>query len=292
MPRTPSRAPYVPPPSSPSGRLWRRRGALRRRVSGQRPDRGGLPRQRPGDARRRRSRAGRGRGPLDARLRAGASRLARNVGLRALQLRLLPLRGGVQRALPHLRGARPPLGPRARPRAGADRRPGRRQKLPGGDAGGLDAVLRGDPGRHVGRLLLRIRPHGAGPRPILQTDHPTGVVFATDLSLLVPGFLSGGLLLRRRRPWGYVVSALVLVKASTYGPALIAMSAFSFAAGEGSDPFLPLWAFLTAGCLVACAFLLGNMRSGKNRAGRTLGDAEAASQRRIGAREEGRGRRV
>jgi hypothetical protein len=103
---------------------------------------------------------------------------------------------------------------------------------------------------------------GQVPSPITQTGHPTGVVFATDLSLLVPGLLAGGLLLWRRQPWGFVLGAVMLIKGSTYGPALLVMSAFSASAGSGSDPFLLLWVVLTIGCLVAAGLLLGNMRSG------------------------------
>jgi hypothetical protein len=98
------------------------------------------------------------------------------------------------------------------------------------------------------------------PTPITQTGHPTGVVFATDLTLLVPGLLAGGLLLWRRRSWGFVLSAIMLIKACTYGPALIVMSIFAASAGSGSDPFLLLWVVLTAGCLIAAGLLLGNMR--------------------------------
>jgi hypothetical protein len=101
---------------------------------------------------------------------------------------------------------------------------------------------------------------GQVPVPITQTGHATGVIFATDLSLLVPGLLAGGLLLWRRRPWGFVLGAVMLTKGATYGPALLAMSAFSANAGSGSDPFLLLWVVLTAGCLLAAGLLLGNMR--------------------------------
>jgi hypothetical protein len=106
---------------------------------------------------------------------------------------------------------------------------------------------------------------GQVPAPITQTGHPTGVVFATDLSLLVPGLLAGGLLLCRRRPWGFVLSNVILIKACTYGPALVVMSAFSTSTGSGTDPFLLLWVVLTIGCLLATGLLLVRMGSATGR---------------------------
>jgi len=53
---------------------------------------------------------------------------------------------------------------------------------------------------------------GVIPIHITQTGHPTGVVFATDLSLLIPAVLLSGIMLWRRKPWGYVLSAVVMIK--------------------------------------------------------------------------------
>ena len=101
---------------------------------------------------------------------------------------------------------------------------------------------------------------GIVPQPILQTGHPTGVVFATDLSLLVPAMALGGVLLWRRKNWGYALSAIVLIKACTYGLAMITMSVFTYIELGTVDPFIMLWIFLSAGCLASCGLLLGNMR--------------------------------
>ena len=43
---------------------------------------------------------------------------------------------------------------------------------------------------------------GQVPEPVVQTGHPTGVVFATDLSLLVSTLVLGAVLLWKRHPWG------------------------------------------------------------------------------------------
>src|ERR1044071_3908928 len=66
---------------------------------------------------------------------------------------------------------------------------------------------------------------GRIPTDILVTGHPTGVVYATDLSLLMPAMILGAVLLWKRRPWGYLLSAVLLFKGITYGLALVAMSA-------------------------------------------------------------------
>jgi len=102
---------------------------------------------------------------------------------------------------------------------------------------------------------------GQVPPSILQTDHPTGVVFATDLSLLIPAMILGSTLLRKRQPWGFVLATIVLIKASTYGLAMIAMSVYTYVDLGTVDSLFPLWAVLSLGCLISCGLLLGNMKS-------------------------------
>jgi hypothetical protein len=101
---------------------------------------------------------------------------------------------------------------------------------------------------------------GVIPQSIAQTDHPTGVVFATDLSLLIPALFFSAVLLWRKQSWGYVLSAIVLVKATAYGLALLIMSVVTFIKQGQIDPFIVLWSILTFGCLLALTFLLGNMK--------------------------------
>jgi hypothetical protein len=103
---------------------------------------------------------------------------------------------------------------------------------------------------------------GQIPADIVQTGHPTGMVYALDLSLLVPNLVLAGTWLWQRRPWGYVLASVMMVKGATYALALIAMSPFAAAAGvPGAWDLAALWAVLGAGCTVAAGVLLMNCRS-------------------------------
>jgi hypothetical protein len=96
---------------------------------------------------------------------------------------------------------------------------------------------------------------GQVPSDIVQTGHPTGVVYATDLALLMPAIVLAAVLLWRRRPWGYVLSAVLMVKGLTYPLALIAMSVIGT-----WDPLTPAYAFFWVLSAVALGLLLWNLR--------------------------------
>jgi len=89
------------------------------------------------------------------------------------------------------------------------------------------------------------------PEQVTESGHPTGVVFALDLTLIVPLALLAWYGLGHRRAWGYAAAAVMLVKAATYGLALMAMGLFSYRAGQDVSWFLEeLWALVAAGGLV------------------------------------------
>jgi hypothetical protein len=103
---------------------------------------------------------------------------------------------------------------------------------------------------------------GQVPQAVVDSGHPTSVVFAVDLSLLLPAMVLGAVWLWKRQPWGYVLGVILNVKATTYALALIAMTAFAANAGvPGAWDLAPLWAFLGAGNLIASVLLLRNMQS-------------------------------
>ena len=100
------------------------------------------------------------------------------------------------------------------------------------------------------------------PEFIVQVDHPTSVVFALDLSLVVLFLILGAVWLWKRRAWGYVLASILCVKGTVYMLALVVLSTGAMTAGFPSvSAELPLWGLLSLGFLLASLFLLGNVRT-------------------------------
>lgn len=98
---------------------------------------------------------------------------------------------------------------------------------------------------------------GQVPDDITRTGHPTGIVYALDLTLLVPSVMTAAIWLWCGRRWGHALGIVVCIKATTYSIALIAMSYFADRAGiAGAWDLTALWAALGAGTLVSAILLL------------------------------------
>jgi hypothetical protein len=104
---------------------------------------------------------------------------------------------------------------------------------------------------------------GKVPQAIAQTGHPTGVIYATDLAFLMPAIVVGAVLLWQRKPWGYVLGTIVMLKGVTYPLALVAMVVFSLLANTGYDELLPVYIFFLVGSVIALGLLLRNLQPGK-----------------------------
>jgi hypothetical protein len=91
-------------------------------------------------------------------------------------------------------------------------------------------------------------------------DAPS-LIFALDLSVVVPTSIVAAALLWQRRPWGYVLGAIMLVKAATYGLALCLSTAFvaGFRASGHWDPLLPFYGFIALGGLAGSYALLRHL---------------------------------
>jgi hypothetical protein len=121
-------------------------------------------------------------------------------------------------------------------------------------------------GMWIGQWLAFVA-SGQVPAAILASGSTTSIVFALDLSLIVPGMALGAIWLWQRRPWGYVLGAVMILKGVTYTLALIAMAAFSAYVTGAWDALTVLWVILCIGCLLSCGFLLGNMDTEKRPVG-------------------------
>jgi len=94
------------------------------------------------------------------------------------------------------------------------------------------------------------------PIGITQTDHPTGVVFATDLSFLVSTLIVGAILLWKRNFWGYVISIITLTKSMLYPLVLVIGGTMAYNKTGAWDNLMPVYIILWIGCLIAFGFLI------------------------------------
>jgi len=101
---------------------------------------------------------------------------------------------------------------------------------------------------------------GKIPQTVIDSGHPTAVVFATDLSILIPAIALGAILLWKKRAWGYILSTVMMVKATTYGTGLIIMGMITYMDIGVKDSMLPLWVLLTLGCILSLIGLIKNLR--------------------------------
>lgn len=103
------------------------------------------------------------------------------------------------------------------------------------------------------------------PVGITQTDHPTGVVFATDLSFLVSTLIVGAILLWKRKVWGYLISIITLTKCMLYPLVLVIGGTIAYQKTGSWDSLMPGYILLWIGCLLAFGFLIKGIDSKENR---------------------------
>lgn len=114
-----------------------------------------------------------------------------------------------------------------------------------------------------GAQTLNFMVTGQLPQSNIDSGHTTNIVFALDLALLVPGLVLAATWLWQRRPWGYILGAMMLVKGTIYPMALIGMAIFYYDATGIWDPLAWFWIVFTAVSLIASATFFGNIESGR-----------------------------
>lgn len=100
---------------------------------------------------------------------------------------------------------------------------------------------------------------GTVPELVERTGHPTNVVYALDLSIVVPLSVLTSVWLWQRRKWGYLLAGLLLVKGITYGLVLTVNSIILFVTDQGGDSLLPFYLFVVLGGVGSLALLLRHM---------------------------------
>jgi hypothetical protein len=107
---------------------------------------------------------------------------------------------------------------------------------------------------------------GTVPPSVVQFGTPTNIVHVFDLAIVLPAMVMAALMLLRDRPWGYVWSGVLLVKAATIGLWILAMTWFSSLRGYPAPIGVTIFFAILAGLSIwlAGAYLarLDSSRSG------------------------------
>ena len=103
---------------------------------------------------------------------------------------------------------------------------------------------------HIGLSLSYVFT-GNVPDIIKNVGHPTNVIAALDLSMVVPVALFGGISLIKKQPWGYVLAVVWNFKGFIYMTALTSAAVVSYLNGAtASLSELFLWVPIAIGCVI------------------------------------------
>jgi hypothetical protein len=101
-------------------------------------------------------------------------------------------------------------------------------------------------------------------RPTPVEPEAFKVVAALDLTVLVPALGVGGVLLWRRRPWGYPVATVAAIQGAVYLLVLCVNASIAIRRGLATPPGeLLLWTPLAAATAIAAALLLSSAPVGR-----------------------------
>ena len=120
---------------------------------------------------------------------------------------------------------------------------------------------------------------GTTPSSITEAGLPTSVIYSFDLGIVLPAFALTAYLLWKRRAWSYAVTAVLLVKVTTLGGAVLAMAWFMVRDGQP----VPLPQVVVFGALtILSLFLMGRFLlsiDGEQRDGQSLTWTKASGDR-------------
>jgi hypothetical protein len=101
---------------------------------------------------------------------------------------------------------------------------------------------------------------GQLPGIVERSGHPTSIVFALDMTLVIPFFVLGAIWLLQHKPWGIVLAGVATIKGPLYTLVLTVDSLWAAKAGvpHAADE-IPIWVGLTLLGLVATFLLYRNI---------------------------------
>jgi hypothetical protein len=86
------------------------------------------------------------------------------------------------------------------------------------------------------------------------------LIFALDLGVIVPNSALAAILIWQRRPWGFVLAAMMLTKGFFYGLVLVSGTLLITISGAGKmDPLFGFYAFIAFGGMISLIFLIKNL---------------------------------
>lgn len=108
-----------------------------------------------------------------------------------------------------------------------------------------------------GGQSLRFLQSGLLPPTVVESGHPTSVVFALDLSVVVPAMLWSAVLLWKRRAWGFRLGIIMLIMSFFYMLVLLLGTALLATSGPAGhwDPFMPFYLSVALGSLLCLGVL-------------------------------------
>jgi hypothetical protein len=115
----------------------------------------------------------------------------------------------------------------------------------------------------LGRI---VPPLAAGGEPQGLEHYATLVIQALDLGFVVPSALIAGILLIRRRAFGYLLAPVIIIKGVTLVTAVIAMAVMMAATGVAVS-FVEMGIFILFGALIICSLYLIMKNINENSAG-------------------------
>ncbi|MBN2387951.1 MAG: hypothetical protein JXB85_13115 [Anaerolineales bacterium] len=101
----------------------------------------------------------------------------------------------------------------------------------------------------------------AGTPPLGLESYTTLVIQALDLAIIVPTSALAAVLLWRKRPWGYTLAAVLILKGLSMGAALVAMIIAQVMAGVAVSPAESvLFSTIAAAALIFTLLLFGTLK--------------------------------